>query len=108
FLIVETTGGSNVSPGALGTAGFFVSGVTALPSLGNLLEGTRTGVTFDTIRTSKEISATLSEYLYLKKAIPYEDALSPKRPGKWQPDFWPFRNKPERQPEGSLTVVPAG
>jgi len=107
FLIIETTGGSNVSPGALGTAGFFVSGVTALTSLGNMLEGTRTGVTFDTIRTSKEISATLSEYLYLKRAIPYEQALSPKRPGRWQPDFWPFRNKPERLPEGSLTVVPA-
>ncbi len=106
FLVIETTGGSNVSPGALGTAGFFVSGVTALTSLGNLLEGTRTGVTFDTIRTSKEISATLSEYLYTQRAIPHEEALSPKRPGKWQPDFWPFRNKPERLPEGSLTVVP--
>ena len=105
FLVIETTGGSNVSPGALGTAGFFVSGVTALPSLGNLLEGTRTGVTFDTIRTSKEISATLSEYLYTKRAIPHEEALSPKRPGKWQPDFWPFRNKPERLPEGGPTVV---
>jgi hypothetical protein len=106
FLLIETTGGSNAAPGAIGTVGFFVSGVTSLASIGNLLEGVRTGVTFDTIRTTKEISATLSEYLYLQRAIPHELALSPKRPGRWQPDFWPFRNRPQRLPEGSVTVVP--
>jgi hypothetical protein len=107
FLVIETTGGSNAAPGAIGSVGFFVSGVTSLAAIGNLLEGVRTGVTFDTIRTSKEISATVSEYLYAKRAIPHEVALAPKRPGRWQPDFWPFRNSPERLPEGSVTVVPA-
>ena len=107
FLLVETTGGSNAAPGAIGAAGFFVTGVTALPSLGNLIEGLRTGITFDTIRTSKELSAALSEYLYQKRAIPYEKALAPKRAGRWSPDFWPFQRKPEKLPEGSITVTPA-
>lgn len=106
FLVIETTGGSNAAPGAIGTVGFFVGGATSLASLGNLLEGVRTGVTFDTIRTTKEISATLSEYLYFQRAIPHELARAPKRPGRWQPDFWPFRNKPERLPDGTVTVVP--
>jgi len=107
FLLVETTGGSNAAPGAIGSAGFFVTGVTALTSLGNLIEGLRTGVSFDTIRTSKELSATLSEYLYQKRAIPHEKALAPKRLGRWSPDFWPFKRRPEKLPEGTVTVTPA-
>lgn len=106
FLLVETSGGSNASPGAIGAAGFFVTGVTALGSLGNLVEGVRTGVTFDTIRTSKELSATLSEYLYLQGAIPRDEALAPKRPGDWHPSVWPFVRRPTPLPEGTITVVP--
>jgi hypothetical protein len=106
FLLIETTGGSNASPGAIGTATYFIGGITALGSLGNLLEGVRTGVSFDTIRTSKELSAALSEYLYQQRAIPHEKAHAPKRPGHWQPDFWPFRRAPKKLPEGSITVVP--
>lgn len=107
FLVVQTTGGSNASPGAIGTAGFFITGVTALTSLGNLLEGVRTGVSFDTVRTTKELSAALSEYLYKQRLISYDEAEAPKRLGHWQPDFWPFRRKPEPLPQGSLTVTPA-
>lgn len=107
FLLVETTGGSNAAPGAIGAAGYFVSGVTSLLSIGNMLESVRTGITFDTLRTSKELSAAISEYLYQQRAIPHDVALAPKRPGKWQPDFWPFRNAPEKLPEGTVTVTPA-
>jgi hypothetical protein len=107
FLVVETTGGSNAAPGAIGAAGFFVGGVTSLLSLGNLLEGARSGVTFDTVRTSKELTAVLSEYLYQQRAIPHEKALAPKRPGQWQPDFWPFRRAPKKLPEGRITVSAA-
>ena len=107
FLLIETTGGSNASPGAIGTATYFFGGITALGSLGNLLEGVRTGVSFDTIRTSKELSAALSEFLYQQRAIPHEQAQAPKRPGQWQPDFWPFRRVPKKLPEGSITVTPA-
>jgi hypothetical protein len=107
FLVVETTGGSNAAPGAIGAAGFFVGGVTSLLSLGNLLEGARSGITFDTVRTTKELTAVLSEYLYQQRAIPHETAQAPKRPGKWQPDFWPFRRAPKKLPEGRITVTPA-
>ncbi len=107
FLVIETTGGSNAAPGAIGAAGYAVSGIMALPALGNLFEGVRSGVTFDTVRTSKEMTAALSEYLYKQRAISRESALSPKQPGKWQPDFWPFRNAPAPLPEGSITVSPA-
>ncbi|GAB4171088.1 MAG: hypothetical protein Fur0032_10160 [Terrimicrobiaceae bacterium] len=107
FLVVQTSGGSNAAPGAIGSAGFFVSGVTALTALGNLIEGLRTGLTFDTIRTAKEITATTSEFLYQQRAIPHEKALAPKRLGQWSPDFWPFSRRPEKLPEGSLTVTPA-
>lgn len=106
FLVVETTGGSNVAPGAIGTVGYFVGGITSLASIANLLEGVRTGVTFDTIRTSKELTATLSEYLYQQRAIAHENAQSPKRHGSWQPDFWPFRRAPKKLPEGTITVEP--
>ncbi len=107
FLVVETTGGSNAARGAIGAAGYFVSGITSLLSIGNMLESVRSGITFDTDRTTKEIAAAQSEFLYKQRAIPHEAARAPKRPGKWQPDFWPFRNAPEKLPEGSLTVTPA-
>jgi len=107
FLLVETTGGSNASPGAIGAAGFFISGVTALASLGNLIEGVRSGVTFDTIRTTKELSAVLSEYLYLQGAIPRKEAFAPKRLGDWHPNTWPFIRRPRPLPAtGTITVDP--
>lgn len=107
FLIMETTGGSNAMPGAIGVVGYFMGGITALPAAGNMLEGLRSGVTFDTQRTSKEITATLSEFLYQQQAIPREKALSPKRPGRWQPDFWPFKNRPASLPAASNPEHPA-
>jgi hypothetical protein len=107
FLIVETTGGSNVSPGALGTAGYFVSGATALLSTVHLMEGVRTGVSFDATRTAREITAATSEFLYQQRAIPHSEALAPKRLGRWSPDFWPLRRAPEKLPEGRVTVEPA-
>ena len=106
FLLIETTGGSNASPGAIGTVGYFVSGVTALGSVGNLVEGVRSGLTFDTIRTTKETTAAVSEYLSRQGAIPPEKALGPKRIGQlprgW---WWPFKSQAERS--GTITVSPA-
>ena len=79
FLLIETTGGSNATPGAIGTAAYFVTGVTALFSLGNLLEGTRSGLTFDTIRTAREIAASLSEFLFERGVLSPEKAIRPRR-----------------------------
>jgi hypothetical protein len=80
FLLIETTGGSNAAPGAIGTAAYFVTGVTALFSAGGFLEGARTGLTFDTIRTAREVAASLSEYLSERGALPSDkQALRPRR-----------------------------
>lgn len=59
FLLIQTSGGTNAAPMLVGT--------------------TRAGLTFDAIRTSREICATLSEYLYQQGIIPYENAVGPKR-----------------------------
>jgi hypothetical protein len=86
FLRIVTTGGSNISPGVLGVGTIFVSGPMALTSLFNVVDGLRSGVTFDTIRTSREINAALSEYLAQRGAIPAKKALRPKRLGKFPPN----------------------
>ncbi len=106
FFLVETTGGSGASPGAIGTAGYFVTGVTALGSLSNAIEGVRAGLTFDTIRTTREVNAAISEYLHQQKAISEENALAPKRLGKTSIPRLPFWSKtPARK--GSIQVDPA-
>lgn len=92
ILLIETTGGSNATPGAIGTATYFMTGPTALFSLGNLFEGTRTGLTFDTIRTTREIAASLSEFLSERGAPLPAEAIHPRR----------LRNAPSRtQPPAS-------
>ncbi|MDX2079245.1 MAG: DUF4410 domain-containing protein [Terrimicrobiaceae bacterium] len=105
FLRIRTTGGSNISPGIGGVATFFISGPMALTSLFNVVDGVRSGLTFDLVRTSREIGASLNEYLWQQGAIPDEDAVGPKRAGEW-----PNRiDRPEpRLREGTVTVEPIG
>lgn len=105
FLRIRTTGGSNISPGVGGVATFFVSGPMALTSLFNVVDGVRSGLTFDLIRTSREAGAALNEYLWQQGAIPDERAVGPKRKGEW-----PNRiGRPEPRPvEGTITVEPIG
>ncbi len=80
FLLIETTGGSNAAPGAIGTAAYFVTGVTALFSASGLLEGTRSGLTFDIIRSAREVAAGLSQYLSERGALAADKKpLRPKR-----------------------------
>ncbi len=82
FLTFETTGGSNVSQGILGVLTFPVGGPMALTSLANAVEGVRSGVTFDTKRTAREISAVLSEYLHKRRALVGKKPIKPKRLGE--------------------------
>ena len=99
ILAIQTTGGSNAPPGAIGTATYFVTGVTALFSVGNLFEGTRSGLTFDTLRTTREITAALSEYLVEHGALPPGKGLRARRlrdsaadsaaPGRGEITVWP-------------------
>ncbi len=79
FFLIETTGGSNAMPGAIGSVAYLVTGVTALFSAANLLEGTRSGISFDTIRTTHEVTAALSEFLYGQGALSPEQTIRPKR-----------------------------
>ncbi len=101
ILLIQTTGGSNAPPGAIGTATYFVTGVTALFSVGNLFEGTRSGLTFDTLRTTREITAALSEYLVERGALPPGKGLRARR----------LRNSAATDPaaptRGEITVWPA-
>lgn len=101
FLLIETTGGSNASPGAIGSVTYFMSGITALGATANLLEGVRSGVTFDTIRTTREVAATVADYLREEGALPEKPA--PKRLGKIS--YWPFNSRPTKK--GTVTVTPA-
>jgi hypothetical protein len=103
FLRIVTTGGSNISPGIGGVATFFISGPMALTSVFNVVDGVRSGITFDTVRTTRELNAALSEYLYQCGAISYKQAAGPKRLGKF-----PNRiGRPDRAKlRGSLSVEP--
>lgn len=103
FLRVVTTGGSNISPGIGGVATFFVSGPMALTSLFNVVDGVRSGITFDSSRTSREVNAVLSEYLYQRGAIPAKKATAPKRLGKF-PNWIAAPDQPKMH--GSVNVEP--
>lgn len=104
FLLIETTGGSGAAPGAIGSAAYFMSGVTALGAVANVLEGTRSGVTFDTMRTTREVAATVGYYAREEQGLP--QPAPPKRLG--QIPYWPFlSSKPARPMQGTVTVTPA-
>lgn len=103
FLRIVTTGGSNISPGIGGVVTIFLSGPTALTNLFNMLDGVLSGVTFDSVRTTREVNAALSEYLYQRGAIPAQKATGPKRLGKFQKPLAPPDSTKRR---GSLTVEP--
>lgn len=104
FLLIELTGGSNAAPGAIGSVTYFFSGVTALASVGNLVEGVRSGLTFDAMRTTREATATMTEYLREQDAIADEHVLKSKRVGALAYPWWPFN--PKAKKEGSVTVTP--
>lgn len=99
FIAFETTGGSNITQGIGGIVTLPVSGPMALTSLFNAVDGIRSGVSFDTMRTAHEISATLSNYLYEKGALEDEKHIKPKRLGEL-PFHFPF-NRKIKQPSAS-------
>jgi len=112
FLRIGTTGGSNVSPGIGGVATLTVSGPIALTSVFNAVDGVRSGITFDTIRSTREINAALSEYLCQRGAIPLEKATGPKRLGKLPntfgtPDRAKARHAQNILPAEPLSATPA-
>lgn len=64
FLLLETKGDSFLPQGTMGKVGYFASSATGLTSAASLVGGVREGLTFDTIRTSREVSRSFSEYLW--------------------------------------------
>lgn len=85
FLIFKTTGGSGAEPGALssvvGTAGTTAVVGAAAAAAG----GASRGVSDDTYRTARMITAELSEYMRQRGWIMEEQALEPKT--EIVPDF---------------------
>jgi hypothetical protein len=76
FLTFSTTGGSNAEPGiipSLATDPLSLI-ITAAGGAGNIAHG----VTEDTNRTSREITATLSDYMYRSGWIPEDKWIQPK------------------------------
>jgi hypothetical protein len=74
FMSFTTTGGSGAMPGALaslGPIGAVVKGVA----------GSAKGLTQDTARTSREITAQISEYMYRSGWITKDQYISPKTMG---------------------------
>jgi hypothetical protein len=102
FLAFETTGGSNISQGIGGIATLPVSGPMALTSLFNAVDGIRSGVSFDTMRTAHEISATLSNYLHERDALGKKPHIKPKRLGE-VPIHLPFAKAKKKPAEQSGT-----
>jgi len=102
FLAFETTGGSNISQGIGGIATLPVSGPMALTSLFNAVDGIRSGVSFDTMRTAHEISATLSNYLHERDALGKKPHIKPKRLGE-VPIHLPFAKAKKKPGEQSGT-----
>ncbi len=82
LLRFETTGGSNISQGIGGVAMAPFTGPMALTSLFNVVDGARSGVSFDATRTSREITATISEHLHKKGVLKNKARLAPKRLGE--------------------------
>lgn len=78
IFVIRTTGGSNLMGGAIGALyGFnpILFGATVAANL-------HLGLSWDINRTSREITAALSEFLYENHALSAKEAKASKRPGK--------------------------
>ncbi len=89
ILEFETTGGSNITQGIGGIITLPFSGPMAITSLFSAVDGIRSGVSFDTARTARETTATLSEYLAQKNLLFNKTPLRPKKLGTLRLDILP-------------------
>lgn len=79
FYRFQTTGGSNAEPGAIsavGPGGILVTSLSAAASAGG---GLAKGLTDDSTRTARVITAALSDYLFQQGWIPENKRMVPKR-----------------------------
>ncbi|PWU06746.1 MAG: hypothetical protein C5B47_07185 [Verrucomicrobia bacterium] len=80
--VIKTTGTSGAMPGALPTALLGPAGWMGGVASGALESGT-TGLSFDTRRTAREITAVLSQYFYQHGGLSKKECLRVKRAGHW-------------------------
>lgn len=80
FLVIRTEGGSNQMGGLAGTIFGFNPFLFGL----NILTNLQHGLVWDSNRTSREITAAMSEYLYNQGVIADDEAYAAKRRGH----FW--------------------
>lgn len=90
LLTMSTTGGSNAEPGAIGAFNPVTMAFTPIFVGLNALGGARHGLTFDTVRTAREIVAVISEFSHHAGLIPKEQVLSAKRLGQLPPHLTPW------------------
>jgi len=77
FLVFSTTGGSNAEPGAI-TAIATDPLTIAVEAVAGGAGGIAHGLTEDTKRTAREITAELSDYMYRRGWIPKSEWIKPK------------------------------
>jgi hypothetical protein len=78
FLTFSTTGGSNAEPGAV--TGFATDPLTlVVEAAAGGAGGVAHGVSEDTARTAREITAELSNYMYVQGWIPKDRWIKPKK-----------------------------
>ncbi len=95
FVLIQTTGGSNAMPGA-------IMGVIAWPMILQGAEGLVAGVSGDTRRSAREISAALAEYLRVRGVRVSAEAPKPKVKGQLPPALQPM------PPSGNAPRPPGG
>ena len=81
FLTFSTTGGSNAEPGAV-TGGATDPVVAAIGMAAGGAGGVAHGLTEDTARTAREITAELSDYMYRSGWISKDKWIEPKKVNK--------------------------
>jgi hypothetical protein len=81
FLTFSTTGGSNAEPGAV-TGGATDPVVAAIGVVASGAGGIAHGLTEDTARTAREITAELSDYMYHSGWISKDKWIEPKKTGQ--------------------------
>jgi hypothetical protein len=79
LLTFRTTGGSNAQPGVLFGLVMPNYWLMGLDTAGHLFFG----LSVDTVRTSREIAATISEYMAQEQLIPPDKRTRAKKLGKW-------------------------
>lgn len=90
LLTLRTTGGSNAEPGAIGAINPLTFAFSPVFAALNAAGGARSGLTLDSVRTSREITAAINEFCYEYGLRPAGPRMAPKRLGELPRQFGPI------------------